>query len=126
MNRKDFVKTSSLAAAAMVFGPQSKLFANAADAKVRLAIIGVGARGQSHLDLVLRRDDVELMAICDVDDRALNASKEIIIRSGKKMPQVYTGDNYAWKKMLEIKGGLDGVVIATPWEWHKPMVIGTL
>ena len=34
------------------------------------------------------------------------------------MPEVYTGDPYAWKKMLD-KKNLDGVVIATPWEWHK-------
>ena len=125
MNRKDFVKTSSLAAAAMIIGP-GKLFANAADQKVKLAIIGVGARGQNHLELLLGRDDVEIVAICDIDDRALNASKEMITKSGKKMPQVYTGDNYAWKKMLELKGGLDGVLVVTPWEWHKPMVIGAL
>jgi predicted dehydrogenase len=126
MNRKDFIKTSGIAATAMAIAPTSKLFANAEDAKVKLAIIGVGARGQGHLDLVLRRDDVELVAICDIDDRALKASKEIITKSGKKMPQVYTGDNYAWKKLLEIKGGLDGVIIVTPWEWHKPMVVGSL
>lgn len=126
MNRKDFVKTSSMAAAAMAFGPSFSFFTNKNDQKVKLAIIGVGARGQSHLDLILRRDDVDLVAICDVDDRALNNSKQIIIKSGKKMPQIFTGDDYAWKKLLEIKGGLDGVVIATPWEWHKPMVIGTL
>ncbi|MEP6951215.1 MAG: Gfo/Idh/MocA family oxidoreductase [Ginsengibacter sp.] len=125
MNRKNFVKTSSLAAAAMIIGP-GKLFANAADQKVKLAIIGVGSRGQNHLELLLGRDDVELVAICDIDDRALNASKEMITKSGKKMPQVYTGDNYAWKKMLEMKGGLDGVLVVTPWEWHKPMVIGAL
>lgn len=41
------------------------------------------------------------------------------------MPAVFTGDNYAWKKLLEIKG-LDAVIIATPWEWHKPMAIGCL
>jgi predicted dehydrogenase len=126
MNRKDFIKTSSLAAAAMAVTPSGRLFANAQEAKVKIAIIGVGSRGQGHLDLLLRRDDVELVAICDIDDRALTASKEIITKSGKKMPQVYTGDNYAWKKMLEIKGGLDGVLVVTPWEWHKPMVIGSL
>jgi predicted dehydrogenase len=126
MNRKDFVKTSGLAVASMAIASPGKLFEYAPDAKVKLAIIGVGARGQNHLDLVLRRDDVELVAICDIDDRALKASKEIISKSGKKMPQVYTGDNYAWKKMLEIKGGLDGVVIVTPWEWHKQMIIGSL
>src|SRR5438552_18528607 len=101
MNRKDFVKTSSLAAAAMIIGP-GKLFANAADQKVKLAIIGVGGRGQNHLELLLGRDDIELVAICDIDDRALTVSKDMITKSGKKMPQVYTGDNYAWKKMLEI------------------------
>jgi predicted dehydrogenase len=126
MNRKDFIKTSGIAAAAMTTAPAGKLFINAEDAKVKLAIIGVGARGQDHLDLLLRRDDVELVAICDIDDRALKASKEIITKSGKKMPQVYTGDNYAWKKMLEIKGGLDGVLVVTPWEWHKQMVVGAL
>ncbi len=60
MNRKDFIKTGGLAAAAMAIMPTGKLFANMADPKVRLAIIGVGARGQGHLDLLLRRDDVEL------------------------------------------------------------------
>ena len=126
MNRKDFVKITGIAATAMAFTPVNKLFANTADAKVRVAIIGVGARGQGHLDLLLRRDDVDLVAICDVDDRALAAAKGIIKRSQKKNPQIYTSDIDAWKKMLEIKGGLDAVVIATPWEWHKPMVIGAL
>ena len=125
MNRKDFVKTGGLAAAAMMMTP-GQSFSRAADPKVKLAIIGVGARGRDHLDLVLRRDDVDLVAICDIDDRALKASKEIITKSGKKMPEVFTGDNYAWKKMLEVKGGLDAVLIVTPWEWHKPMVIGSL
>ncbi len=126
MNRKDFIKTTSLAAAAMAMSPTDKLFANAADAKVKLAIIGVGARGQNHLELLLGREDVDVVAICDIDDRALKNSKDMITKSGKKMPQVFTGDIYAWKNMLGVKGGLDGVLIVTPWEWHKPMVIGAL
>ncbi len=126
MNRKDFIKSSSMAAAAVAFMPQGKIFAGTADAKVKMAVIGTGARGQGHVELLLRRDDVDLVAICDVENHALQNTKKITIKSGKKMPQVFTGDIYAWKKMLEIKGGLDGVIIATPWEWHKPMVIGSL
>jgi predicted dehydrogenase len=126
MNRKEFVKTGGLAAAAMAFAPSVKLFATAPEQKVKLAIIGVGGRGQSHLDLVLMRDDVDLVAICDIEPHAIENSKSIINKSGKKMPQIFTGDNYAWKNMLEVKGGLDGVIIATPWEWHKPMVMGSL
>ena len=126
MNRKDFIKSGSFAAAAVAFAPSGKIFATSADPKVKIGIIGVGARGQGHVELLLRRDDVDLVAVCDVEERALSNTKELVSKSGKKMPQVFTGDNYAWKKMLEIKGGLDGVIIATPWEWHKPMVIGSL
>jgi hypothetical protein len=126
MNRKEFVKTTGLAAASLMFAPAANLFAQGAETKVKLAIIGVGLRGQNHLELLLRRDDVDLVAICDVDDRMLSSAKEAITKSGKKMPEIYTGDINSWKKLLERKGGLDGVVIATPWEWHKPMVVGAL
>jgi len=124
MNRKEFVRNASLAAAALVL-PGKSLLAAKADTKVKVAMIGVGLRGQNHLDLLLKRDDVELVAICDVDDRMLIRAKEMISKSGRKMPEIFTGDNYAWKKMLE-KKGIEAVVIATPWEWHKPMIIGAL
>ncbi len=126
MNRKTFIKNAGLAAASITLLPAGSLFASARDIKIKIAIIGVGLRGQEHLDLLLRRNDVELVAMCDIDDRMLSISKEIISKSGKKMPAVFTGDLYAWKKMLEIKGGIDGIVIATPWEWHKEMIIGSL
>lgn len=126
MNRKEFVKNTGLAAATLAVLPASNLFASAADTKVKIAMIGVGLRGQNHLDLVLRRNDVELVAICDIDEKMLTRSKDMITKSGKKMPQIFTGDIYAWKKMLEIKGGIDGVIISTPWEWHKEMIIGSI
>lgn len=93
--------------------------------KVRLGIIGVGARGLGHVGLLLERNDVDLVAICDIEKGALDRTKKLIEKSGKKMPQVYTGDNYAWQQMLQ-KEKMDGVLIVTPWEWHKPMIIGSL
>lgn len=121
MQRKTFIKTSALAAAAVAASPD--LFGQAADRKIKMALIGVGLRGQNHLDLLLRRNDVDIVAICDIDDRMLTSSKAMISKSGKKMPAIYTGDPYAWKKMLEIKGGIDGIIISTPWEWHKEMIV---
>ena len=56
-----------MATAAMVIPGKSLLAANA-DAKVRLALLGTGLRGQNHLELLLRRSDVDLVAICDVSD----------------------------------------------------------
>lgn len=125
MHRKEFIKQTGIAAASLAVLPAGNLFAATADTKVKIAIIGVGLRGQNHLDLLLRRDDVELVAICDIDDRMLTSSKAAITKSGKKMPQVFTGDIYAWKKMLEIKG-LDAIVIATPWEWHREMIVSSI
>ena len=121
MNRKEFIRNTGLAAASLTM--PSLLFAGSKQQKVRIGLVGVGLRGQNHLDLLLRRADVDVVAICDIDDRMLKSSKEMITKSGKTMPQVFTGDPYAWKKMYEMKG-LDGIVIATPWEWHKPMIIG--
>lgn len=125
MNRKEFVRNTTLAAASMAFMPSGSMLAATAEKKIRIALIGTGLRGQGHLDLLLRRDDVDLVAICDVDDHMLSSAKNIITKSDKKMPAIFTGSNDAWKKLLETKG-LDGVVIATPWEWHKPMIIGSL
>ena len=87
--------------------------------------MGVGLRGQDHLDLLLRRTDVEVVAICDIDDRMLTSSKELISKAGKKMPQIFTGDLYAWKKMLDLKN-IDATIISTPWEWHKEMIIASV
>lgn len=124
MNRKEFIKSTAFATAAVSI-PGKNLFASFADQKVKIALIGTGLRGQNHLELLLRRSDVDLVAICDVSDVMLGTAKDMITKSGKKMPQVYTGDDYAWKRLLD-KEKLDGVIIATPWEWHKPMVIGSL
>jgi len=126
MNRKTFLKNTGIAAASLALLPKNNLFASAKDNKVKMAIIGVGLRGQNHLELLLQREDVDLVAICDIDDRMLSKSKEMINKSGKKMPQIFTGDIYAWQKMLAIKGGIDGIVIATPWEWHKEMIVTSI
>ncbi len=125
MDRRNFVRNTAIAAAGFSMLPGDLFAQQSVDAKIKIAMMGVGLRGQNHLDLLLRRDDVELVAICDIDDRMLKSAKEMITKSGKKMPVVYTGDVYAWKRMLE-KEKVEAVIIATPWEWHKPMIIGSL
>jgi hypothetical protein len=126
MNRKDFIKGAGIAAASMAILPSDLLANPNSTRKIRLAIIGVGARGLDHLDLILRRTDTDLIAICDIDSKTLQKARDMIRKSGKKMPQIFTGDPGAWKKMLEVKGGLDGILVVTPWELHKEMIISSL
>jgi len=125
MNRREFVRSSSLAAAAFTILPGSDLFAGTETKKLKIAIIGVGLRGQNHLDSILKRDDVELVAICDIDARMLEMAKAAVLKSGKSMPKIYTGNDNEWKKLVQIKD-LNAVLIATPWELHKPMIIAAI
>ncbi|MEK7199064.1 MAG: twin-arginine translocation signal domain-containing protein, partial [Bacteroidota bacterium] len=108
MQRRNFLKNSGIAAASFAFTPATRLFAGVADTKVKIGIIGVGLRGQNHLELLLRRKDVEVAAICDISERMLASAKEMIGKTGKKMPEIFTGDVFAWKQMLG-KIQLDGV-----------------
>ena len=123
MKRRDFVKNSAFAATGVAIFPSGNLFGD--NKKVRLGFIGVGLRGQNHLDNALRRSDVDVVAICDVDEHMLQMATDVIKKSGKPMPQVFKGDAYAYRRLLELKN-LDAVLIATPWEWHAPMIIDSL
>jgi len=124
MKRRSFIENSMMAATAFSIVPSSA-FKTAAEKKARLAFIGVGLRGQNHLDNALRRADVDVVAICDVDEHMLAMAANVVKKSGKPMPQVFKGDPYAYRKLLELKN-IDGVIIATPWEWHCPMIIDSL
>lgn len=124
--RRDFVKNVSLATAGLTILDPIHSFAGGTNEKiVKLAIIGTGLRGQAHLAMALRRKDVEIVAICDVDNRMLQMSRDLIGKSGKAMPQIFTGDEYAYRRLLDSKA-VDAVIIATPWEWHKPMIMDAL
>ncbi|HEY4209813.1 MAG TPA: Gfo/Idh/MocA family oxidoreductase [Puia sp.] len=125
-SRRQFVKDLGLTAAGLaMFRPDQLFAAGSADRKVRLGFIGTGLRGQGHVGLALRRPDVEIVAVCDVDDKMIELTTNLLKKSGKPMPRIIKGDNYAYRQLLEIKD-LDGVIIATPWEWHAPMIMDAL
>ncbi|HRP32882.1 MAG TPA: Gfo/Idh/MocA family oxidoreductase [Agriterribacter sp.] len=124
MKRRSFVANTALAAAAFSFIPSRNLMAKEVK-KVRMAIIGTGLRGQAHLENALRRNDVDVVAICDIDQRMLGMASDLIRKSGKPMPRVFDGDPYAYRKLLELKN-IDTVLIVTPWEWHTAMIVDSL
>jgi predicted dehydrogenase len=124
LTRRNFVKNLSVTAAGVsVLKPLS--FTNPGETKIKLGFIGVGLRGQAHLNTVLLRDDVDIVAICDIDARMLQTSKDLINKTGKAMPKIYTGDEYAYRRLLDARG-IDAVIIATPWEWHAQMILDAL
>lgn len=123
--RRSFIKNAAIAATGFSILPSTSVFSQDRSAKVRLGFIGVGLRGQNHLDLALRRNDVDVVAICDVDQWMIDSSKDLIKKARKPMPAVIMDGPYGYRKMLENKD-IDAVIIATPWEWHTKMCLDAM
>ena len=113
-----------MTAAAFTILPMGSLFAANKD-KVRLGYIGVGERGMSHISEGTLRDDVEIVAICDIQERSLRICREFIAKKGRPAAAEYTGGLDAYKKLLDRKD-IDAVIIATPWEFHHPQAIDAM
>lgn len=124
MERRKFIQNTAITTAAFAMASKTS-FAAQAEGNVKIGLIGTGLRGMSHLSLLLRRDDVDVVAMCDIDAKMLDRAKGIVNKSKKKMPEIFTGSVYAWKDLLA-KTQLDGIVIATPWEWHNSMMLGAM
>ncbi len=92
--------------------------------KVKVAIIGVGARGSGHAAHLAGIEGVEFVGICDLVEARAKRSEKNVVKHGHK-PKIYFGEEEAWKKMLaETKP--DAVFIATPWDHHAPMCVAAM
>ena len=123
-SRRDFIKTTALAGAGLTLLPSTTVFSKD-EPKIRLGFIGVGFRGQNHLELALNRSDVEVVAICDIQQRMIDLTLNKISKSGKPKPQVIMDGPLGYKRLLENKD-IDAVIIATPWEWHTVMCLDSM
>ena len=99
ISRRRFTQLSSVAAGAALIpavhaSPNSKL---------RIACIGVGGRGGSNLQSVAKDPDVEIVAICDVDARKVQAA-------AKKFPDAKNFRDF--RKLYEL-ADFDAVVVST-------------
>jgi predicted dehydrogenase len=124
MLRREFVRNTAVGLAGLTILPTGSLFARNAD-KIRLGYIGVGLRGRNHVGEGLLRSDVDIVAVCDTQDSSLKYCRELFVKAGKKLPVEYTGGVSAYKKLLDRKD-IDGVIIATPWQFHKDQAIDAM
>ncbi|HUB83142.1 MAG TPA: Gfo/Idh/MocA family oxidoreductase [Bryobacteraceae bacterium] len=113
IDRRDFLKTGAAAVAAF----QAKNVLGAND-RVRIATIGLRGRGNDHIKSIHNTPNVELAAVCDVDENVLNMRLGTIEKLGMPKPQTF-GDV---RKLLEDKS-IDAVTIATPNHWHSLIAI---
>lgn len=84
--------------------------------KARIAVIGTGSRGQYHIHALLPMQHAEIVALCDIYPPNLEEASKLCPTARK-----YTD----YRKLLE-SPDIDGVVIATPLNWHAPIVLDAL
>lgn len=103
------------------------LFAQSPPHRLRLALIGTGLRGQVLLHELLKRDDVDIVALCDIEPIMLGRALAQVARADRPKPWTCgeDGDEFAYRRLLQ-QPDLDGVLIATPWEWHAVMAIDAM
>lgn len=125
MERREFIKNSTLTAVGLTILPGGTLFAKSDNGKVRLGYIGVGARGMSHISEGLLRNDVEIVAICDTQESSLRICRSAIAKADRPAATEYTGGTDSYKKLLDRKD-IDAVIIATPWQFHKDQAVDAM
>ncbi len=117
MNRRQFIRNSSFAAAGITILNFPVFGKNAPSNKVVVAVMGVNSRGAYLARCFSELENVEVAYICDVEDGAIkNGLNEL--RNAKRQPTVI-------KDIRELvkKTDFDALVIAAPDHWHAPAAL---
>lgn len=112
ITRRSFIKHTSIAAAALGLSARSWSQVAGANNDIRIAVIGLKGRGQSHLDEFNKMSGVRITALCDVDKDVLDAE---VAKFKKKNREVEGFTDI--RKLLESRN-IDTIAIATPNHWH--------
>lgn len=117
LTRRDFLKSSAAAVAALSLPTFIPASAFGAGNRIALGCIGVGGMGVGNMKSFLGLDDCRVVAVCDVyADRR---------RKAKELADAHYGDRgcemYADYRSLIARPDIDAVMIAAQDHWHALM-----
>ena len=116
MTRRDFIRSTAAAGVALTLASPYSRVRGANDA-IRVAVMGINGRGESHIGTFHKMDGVRVVALCDVDRRVLDGQVKRFKGRNEKV------DAYVdIRKLLDDKN-IDVVSIATTNHWHS---LGTI
>lgn len=135
MNRRTFLKSGALASGALLLPGCANFGSNdpirnmcnqpfAKRDKVKIGIIGVGARGIGAVIRLAKIADAQIEVLCDLDPKRTAFGQSFLEKDGRKKALELHSDPEAWKKMLQMD--LDLIYIVTPWELHTPMAVAAM
>lgn len=112
MNKRDFLKKSSLGVMGIALAPSILIKRATAHNRLRTAHIGVGNMGFEDLKSISSHPFVDVVALCDVDAHYLANAKKVY-------PKAKTFSDY--RTMLQVMANnIDAVIISTPDHTHAP------
>ena len=134
VNRRDFLMSSTVAAASLSMAGWNPFAKDTRYPKVNsvapkfrkpgeklnIGVIGVGGKGWSDW-LPMFQNGENIVALCDVDRGPIDKALAEIEKSGKKASEVKCYSDY--RKMLDECKNLDAVTVSTPDHTHAPAAI---
>jgi len=125
LTRRTWLKrTAAAAAAAPVMITSSALGAGGArpaSERIGVASIGIRNMGGNHLRGLVRNDEVQMVALCDVDYRNLESAAQAVDKAygERKKAGTFTGcfQSRDFRDVLQ-RPDVDAVVSAVPDHWH--------
>ena len=122
LNRRRWLQgalaTGSALAMPQIWMPRASGQGGAND-KIEIAVIGCGKRGLEHVASLLKREDVRVTALADVDERHLREAK-VLVDEAYQNNEVKAYQDF---RELIATGGADAAVIAVPNHWHALIAI---
>ena len=115
LNRRDFLRTSAAVSGVSLTGAQRVMGAND---RVRVAVCGVRKRGWDHVRQFAKLPNVEVAALCEVDE-SVTAGR---LRDMEKLKLPKPSTYWDVRNLLDDKS-IDAVSIATPTSWHALIAI---
>jgi len=112
MNRRYFFMSAAAAATGIVRGQKSP------NDTVRVAVVGCGGRGASHVGAWTSQTNVELAGLVDIDDSHTERYNGNLVRQGKKPVRAVRDV----RTFLDDKS-IDAISIASPNHWHTLQTI---
>jgi predicted dehydrogenase len=130
-SRRRFLQTASALAAGPLILQSTGYAASSRrlgpNDKIVLGFVGMGKLGTgSHLNAFLKRDDVQVVAVCDVDTTRRENAKKIATDHYAKQAKggTFAGvEGYNDFRELVARKDIDAVVIATPDHWHALIAV---
>ncbi len=128
-SRRRFLKNSALVLAAPLILPRRVWAQNSAPSgRLTLGCIGTGRMMTNHFNNFLHRDDVEVLAVCDVDTTRREHARDRVNKTySEAAGTTYRGVTVHndFREILA-RPDIDAVVIATPDHWHAYMAIAAV